>query len=429
MLGLLGKGLFIGILVSAPMGPVGMLCIQRTLSKGRWHGFVTGLGAVLSDLIYAMVTGLGMGFVINFIEANQTPLQLIGSLVLGFFGYYLLKTNPTKSLKKQKEGKLSYTQDFITGFLLTFSNILIVLLFIGLFAHFGFILPEYSVWLLLGGIASIGVGAVLWWFFITYLVSKVKKWFNVRGVWLLNRVVGIVIVVLAVIGMLSAVFEFNFKISTNMKRLKVPYLAALNASDLPSAGLLMEGKAQREYIDHVNWPEEYPYKPTVVFDIARSDSYLFIRYIVEGNSLKAVYDQDNSPVYQDSCVEFFMKKMGENEYMNFEFNCIGTCDAAHRTSRDAKVSLSEGEYKAIRRYSSIEGKPFDEKKGVYSWELLVAIPFEVMGLDPANLPEKILGNFYKCADNTDSPHYVSWNPIDTPSPDFHRPEFFGEIFF
>ena len=85
MLGLISKGIVIGVLVSAPMGPIGMLCIQRTLNKGRWHGFVTGLGAALSDVIYAALTCLGMGVVVNFVEANQAPLQLIGSIVLGIF--------------------------------------------------------------------------------------------------------------------------------------------------------------------------------------------------------------------------------------------------------------------------------------------------------------------------------------------------------
>lgn len=61
MLGIVSKGIIIGVLVSAPMGPIGMLCIQRTLNKGRWHGFVTGLGAALSDVIYAALTCLGMG--------------------------------------------------------------------------------------------------------------------------------------------------------------------------------------------------------------------------------------------------------------------------------------------------------------------------------------------------------------------------------
>ena len=202
MLGLISKGIVIGVLVSAPMGPIGMLCIQRTLNKGRWHGFVTGLGAALSNVIFAVV--------VNLVEANQAPLQLMGSIVLGLFGYYIYQSNPVKNLKKQREKKLSFTQDFITAFLLTFSNVLIVLLYIGLFARFGFVLPDHSVWMLVGGIICIGIGAVLWWFGITYIVAKLKKWFNVRGIWLLNRIVGTVIIILAIVGVLSVLLTSYF---------------------------------------------------------------------------------------------------------------------------------------------------------------------------------------------------------------------------
>ena len=212
MLGLIIKGIIIGILVSAPRGPIGMLCIRRTLYKGRWHGFVTGLGAALSDVIYAALTCLGMGVVVNFIEANQAPLQLTGSIVLGIFGFYIFRSNPTRSLQKKQEKKLSFTQDFITAFLLTFSNVLIVFLYIGLFARFGFVLPDHSIWMSLFGIIFIGVGAILWWFGITYLVAKLSKWFNVRGIWLLNRIVGIVIISLAVIGALSVLLTSYFQI-------------------------------------------------------------------------------------------------------------------------------------------------------------------------------------------------------------------------
>lgn len=207
MLGLIGKGLIIGILVSAPMGPVGMLCIQRTLNKGRWHGFITGLGATLSDITYAALTCLGMGVVVNFVEANQNPLQIMGSIVLALFGYYIFRSNPSKSLQKQGEKKLSFTQDFITAFLLTFSNVLIVLLYIGLFARFGFILPEYTVIHLIIGILFIGFGAIVWWLGITYLVSKLKKWFNVRGIWLMNKIVGSIIMLLALAGLVSVIFS------------------------------------------------------------------------------------------------------------------------------------------------------------------------------------------------------------------------------
>ena len=211
-----------------------------------------------------------------------------------------------------------------------------------------------------------------------------------------------------------------------MKKLKVPFLAELDTMDLSSVGPLLESKAQREYIDVINW-EEYPYKPVVAFDIARTNTNLYIRYFVKGYSLKAIHSEDNSAVHTDSCVEFFMKTLGGEEYMNFEFNCIGTCDAAHRKSREVKRSLSPNEYASIRRYSSIEREPFPEKTGVFSWEIVVSIPFILMGLTPGSLPEKILGNFYKCADDTEFPHFLSWNPINVATPDFHRPEFFGEI--
>ena len=205
MLGLISKGIVIGVLVSAPMGPIGMLCIQRTLNKGRWHGFVTGLGAALSDVIYAALTCLGMGVVVNFVEANQAPLQLIGSIVLGIFGYYIFQSNPVRNLKKQREKKLSFTQDFITAFLLTFSNVLIVLLYIGLFARFSFVMPGSPLGFQLVGYLAIIIGALTWWFGITYFVNKVRTRFNVRGIWILNRIIGVVVIIASIIGIVLAI--------------------------------------------------------------------------------------------------------------------------------------------------------------------------------------------------------------------------------
>ena len=85
ILDILVKGFVIGIVVSAPLGPVGVLCIQRTLNKGRWYGFVTGLGASLSDIAYALLTGYGMSFVFDYINKNIFYLQLLGSIMLLVF--------------------------------------------------------------------------------------------------------------------------------------------------------------------------------------------------------------------------------------------------------------------------------------------------------------------------------------------------------
>lgn len=212
-----------------------------------------------------------------------------------------------------------------------------------------------------------------------------------------------------------------------MNTLQVPTIHVLEALDITSIESILEINAPREYISNVNW-NEYPYKPDTSFNIARTRTNLYIRFCVQGCSLKASYDKDNSPVHQDSCVEFFMKEENNPHYMNFEFNCIGTCDAARRASRDVKWPLSSKEYQSIQRLSSLKRIPFEEKKGIYSWSLIVIIPLQLMGLDPNNLPEKIRANFYKCADNTQYPHYLSWNPIALPHPDFHCPQFFGELY-
>ena len=207
MLGLVSTGFIIGILVSAPMGPVGMLCVQRTLSKGRWYGFVSGLGAALSDVLYASITGLSIGLIIDIIEMYQKPIEIFGCVVLSIFGFFILRSKPVKHLKKDSESKSSYMQAFITAFLLTFSNVLIVLLFLGLFARFAFALPTDSFWKIIYGLGGIAAGAMVWWFMVTYIVSKMRRWFNLRGIRLLNRTVGIIILVLSIGGMVLTFFS------------------------------------------------------------------------------------------------------------------------------------------------------------------------------------------------------------------------------
>ncbi len=209
MLDIVFKGILIGVLVSAPMGPIGLLCIQRTLNKGRGHGFATGVGAVFSDLLYATLTGMSMGFVIAFIEDHQSILQIAGSILLMFFGFYIFQTNPSKNLKKPDEVSNSYTQDALTSFFLTLSNPFIIFLFLGLFARFNFISPEETTFALVTGLAGIASGAIFWWFLITYLVGKLRNNFNMRGLWILNRVLGILIMFFSLIGLLFSLLEHN----------------------------------------------------------------------------------------------------------------------------------------------------------------------------------------------------------------------------
>lgn len=201
ILDLLVKGLIVGVVVSAPLGPVGVLCIQRTLNKGRWYGFVTGLGAALSDICYALITGYGMSFMDVFLTKNQVLLQIIGSVMLFVFGIYTFRSNPVQSIRPVSSAPGSYLHNFVTAFFVTFSNPLIIFLFIGLFARFSFVMPGSPLGFQLVGYLAIILGALLWWFSITYFVNKVRTRFNLRGIWTLNRIIGVVVMFMSVIGL------------------------------------------------------------------------------------------------------------------------------------------------------------------------------------------------------------------------------------
>lgn len=203
------RGLATGALISAPMGPIGMLIIQRTLSKGRWTGLFTGLGAALSDLVYCLLAGLGLSFVTEFIEKQQIWLQLAGAVVLAIFALYLFRKNPTRSLKKSvKVGQTtSYWADFATGFLFTFSNPLILFFIIGLFARFCLILPDFTPPHYIFVFFCIFAGALAWWYGVTWLVNRLRKRFNVRSLWLVNRIIAIVLFVMAGVGAAMAFKE------------------------------------------------------------------------------------------------------------------------------------------------------------------------------------------------------------------------------
>lgn len=203
------KGIIIGIIVSAPMGPIGILCVQRTLNKGRMHGFVTGLGAMFSDLIYASITLIGMGFVDNLMQTNRQLIQFIGSIVIILFGVAIFLTNPLKILRPSSNNtETRYYQDFGTAFLLTLSNVAIVFLFISLFARFQYSPLDKSWFSFAVGVISIGLGALAWWFFITTYISKLKRYFNRQSLKFFNRIVGIILMILGVLGIIGAVF-FN----------------------------------------------------------------------------------------------------------------------------------------------------------------------------------------------------------------------------
>ena len=186
------------------------------------------------------------------------------------------------------------------------------------------------------------------------------------------------------------------------KQLAVPAFAELDEMGMEAVSDFLEQEAEKHSIDCRNWAEEYPYHPVTIITIAHTRKYIYVDFFVRGNFLRAVNYTNNSPVADDSCVEFFLKVPGSDEYWNFEFNCIGTVNASHRVTRSNPHRLTDAEIARIRRYASCGTRPFEEMEGIFVWNLLIAIPFDLIGIDSDNIPDHIMGNFYKCGNKTSS---------------------------
>ena len=198
------KGILIGMIASAPMGPVGILCVQRTLNKGRWFGLATGIGAAVSDIIYAGFAGFGMSFVMDLInnDQNRFYLQICGSVMLLCFGLYTYKSDPTRKMHQSGQQKGTLWYNSWTAFLVTFSNPLIIFLFLAMYAQFAFVLPDHPFEMLVG-FASIVGGALLWWWGLTWLVDRIRTKFDTAGIRIINQIIGVAVIVGSVLMLLG----------------------------------------------------------------------------------------------------------------------------------------------------------------------------------------------------------------------------------
>ncbi|MBO7337446.1 MAG: LysE family translocator [Paludibacteraceae bacterium] len=198
-------GILLGIFISIPVGPIAVLCIQRTLDRGKYHGWITGLGASLSDVLYSTLAVYGLSFVVDFIQTHQFFIEIIGAVVIFLFGYFLFRSNPSVNLTANREKKESYLQDFVTAFAITISNPLIIFLFIPLFAQFDFVTAEASIDKIAIAMFAVFVGGALWWFALTSVVNLFRRKINVRGLGLINRISGGILMGLAVFGLFAAI--------------------------------------------------------------------------------------------------------------------------------------------------------------------------------------------------------------------------------
>ncbi len=215
-----------------------------------------------------------------------------------------------------------------------------------------------------------------------------------------------------------------------MKKLFVPKLSHIPQTAVEIPGTFDQENVKWQPIDMVNWPD-YPYHPTTFFRIAHSKDTIFIHYHVTEDSIRAMTSQDSGPVWEDSCCEFFSQLEKGGIYYNMECNCIGTLLIGAGDNRKNREQASSEILKNVDRWSSNGCYPFAEQSGSFTWDMTLKIPVSTYFKHHLQsvAGTVIYANFYKCGDQLKKKHYLSWNPIDTPTPDFHQPRFFGELDF
>ena len=180
----------------------------------------------------------------------------------------------------------------------------------------------------------------------------------------------------------------------------------------------------------VNWAE-FPYQPEVKFRAAHTGDAILLHYQVTEASVRAVALTDDGRVWEDACVEFFLSPEGNDFYYNFECNCATKLLLHGGPAGGERPTASEEVLKSVKRWSSLGAEPFEERVGECTWEVALVIPASAIfrhEIDSLN-GKTMRANFYKCGDLLQTPHFLSWAPIDLPKPKFHCPEFFGEVVF
>ena len=202
--GLFIKGFIIGFSIAAPVGPIGILCIQRTLAGGNVQGLVTGLGAATADAIYGFIAAFGLTFISNFLVEQSIWFRLIGGLFLCYLGIKAFLAGPqNQALSVRNRNSLSA---YGTTFFLTLTNPMTILFFAGVFAGLGMV--SESIQYTSAGLMVIGVfiGSGAWWLILSATTSILHHKIDGRKLAWINKISGFVILAFGVGAVLSTVF-------------------------------------------------------------------------------------------------------------------------------------------------------------------------------------------------------------------------------
>ncbi len=206
------KSFIMGLSVSAPPGPNAMLMINRTLRKGHFSGFMTGMGVAAADTIFAIIAGLGFSFIIGFINEEAFWIKLIAGVLVASIGLKLFLSNPVGDIRRRARDDIQGTpaQDFFSVFGLALTNPFSIFIFLAMFPgmNVSFTGPWYLIPLII--VTGIFTGASAWWLAFSYTVSRFSRTMRLRNIVVLTRFTGAFIIIIGIMVLLTLFISVRY---------------------------------------------------------------------------------------------------------------------------------------------------------------------------------------------------------------------------
>lgn len=204
------KGFLVGMCASAPIGPIAILVVQKSLSKGHKAGFVSGLGASVVDTFYASIAIFALAFAQKFIEDHQSLILLVGGIVLMIVGVSMAFSDPFRKMKADGESTVS-PKDFGQAVAMGLSNPMAIFVMFTLFAFFGLANDSPHNWKVAPIILSVSLGSVTYWFSLSWLLSRFRSNFRMRTIIWISRITGALIVIIGIALLGQGLFNVAFR--------------------------------------------------------------------------------------------------------------------------------------------------------------------------------------------------------------------------
>lgn len=204
------KGFLVGVSASAPIGPIAILVVQKSLSKGRKSGFVTGLGASVVDTMYAFIAIFALAFAQKFIDDHRNIIYLVGGVVLIIVGLNMALSDPFRKIKADGSSSVS-PKDFGQALAVGLSNPMAIFVMFTLFAFFGLANDAPHNWRITPIILSVSLGSVTYWFSVSWLLSRFRKSFKMNTILWISRITGAIVVIIGIALLGQGLFNVLFK--------------------------------------------------------------------------------------------------------------------------------------------------------------------------------------------------------------------------